>query len=146
MASADDELIAFLAVRTDDETGHFVGAVLVTDAAGVPKEFRCTDAIRPTPIQRTLYGKSLETHVYVDLCGKPLLKALATQPKVVLVKSQLLLDVGQHVPCPVLHVELDVGRVREVLRTWFAGVTLLEPFDRIDAALTTLAEQEERYR
>lgn len=107
MASAGGELLGFLAVRTDDKTGHFVGAILVTDIEGVPKEFRCTDAIRPTSLQRTLYGKSLEAHVFVELCGRPLLKATTSRPEVVLVKAAALLPVRPQASCPVLHVTVD---------------------------------------
>ena len=70
------DLLAFFAVRrTLDDIGY-VGAVLVTDSQGIPKEFRCTHPIKPSTVQKALFGGNLEPHIDIDLCGKPLMEAL----------------------------------------------------------------------
>ena len=40
-------------------------------------EFRCTAPVRPNPLQRTLYGRTLLPHIAVELIGAPLRGELA---------------------------------------------------------------------
>lgn len=76
-------LIGFLTVEpTSDNTG-LIGAVLITDERGYPLEFRCTTPVRPTAIQRTLYGALLKPYVSVELCGRRLLAEIQRKPMLV---------------------------------------------------------------
>jgi hypothetical protein len=68
--------------------------LLVTDAAGVPKEFRATEPpVRPTPVQRILYGASLCRQI-ARLSGCPLIAALDHTPTWILADSPDLLWLG----------------------------------------------------
>ena len=87
-------LVGFLSVEpTPDNTG-LIGAMLVTDERGYPLEFRCTTPVRPTAIQKTLYGSLLKPYVSVELCGKRLLAEVQRKPALVVTPSQDLLPLS----------------------------------------------------
>ena len=44
----------------------YIGAILLTDLDSVPVEFRVTLPVRPTSIQRTLYGRALAPYIGVE--------------------------------------------------------------------------------
>lgn len=103
-ASAAEWSLAYLARSTfDDQTTHRGGALILTQR-GRPKEFRCTSPIRPTTIQRTLYGDSLEPYLLIELIGKPLLESLREPYNLVLADDPTFLGVAQHVRTPVVHL------------------------------------------
>ena len=68
----DENTLMFLYVHKYDEQASYRGAFLSTDENTTPTEFRCTNIIKPTKLQRTLYGKILEEHIYVELIASPL--------------------------------------------------------------------------
>ena len=84
--------VAFLGYLELDNGASYRGAILVTDDWGKPLEFRCTAPVKPTAVQRTLYGSTLMPHVLVALIGKPLIDALNEEPVAVLVSESMFLD------------------------------------------------------
>ena len=78
----------------------FLGAVLVTDATGHPLEFSYVDPIRPTRMQRILYGRLLEEHVKKDLIARKLLEGLAHKPDITFVDTDELLALQRKVANP----------------------------------------------
>lgn len=92
----------YLIVRAD-AAGAYVGALMLTDAAGLPVDFRFTDPITPTRLQRALYGGVLDRHLRVDVVARTLVGALAERPSVLLVEDRSLLAPGV-TECPVLMV------------------------------------------
>ena len=104
--------IAFYAFRPTENDLGFVGAVLVTDDRGIPLEFRCTHPVKPTAVQKALYGSNLESHVSVDLCGKPLLEAVRTNPIACVVENRELVSLREVVDLPVLYLQKS-GEVLE---------------------------------
>jgi hypothetical protein len=85
--------LAFLALVPTPAKDGFVGAILITDGQGVPQEFRCTHSVKPTLVQKSLYGATLEPHIAVTLCGVPLLKAVQQKPNLIIVRDEYLLEV-----------------------------------------------------
>lgn len=109
---------AFLGFLMMEETSDhgYMGALLVTTMQGVPQEFRCTRPVKPTALQRPLYGEVLESYVGVSLCGQPLLKSLQNKPAMVFVNKEYLLGIREYSTCPVAFVQhagtaLDVAPV-----------------------------------
>ena len=99
------DMIGFYSlVPTSDEKGY-LGALLVTDDIGKPEEFRVTHPVKPTLLQRQIYGDTLIPHIGVTLCGVPLYQALKNKPSLLVVSSQELLLLGRDVPCSVAYVE-----------------------------------------
>src|ERR1035438_9283152 len=73
--------IAFLGYREFDDGAAYRGAILVTDEWSKPLEFRCTAPVRPTDLQRTLYGKSMLPHILTELIGAPLISSVREPDK-----------------------------------------------------------------
>ena len=103
-SSLANERIAYLARSSFEDGRAYRGGALVLDGDGKPLEFRCTSPIRPNPVQRTLYGASLEPYMLVQLIGKPLLSSLRESFLLVLVNEPAFLNLRAHTTQPVLFV------------------------------------------
>ena len=68
-----DQFLGFLALYETSGNEGYLGAILVTNNQGVPQEFRCTHPVKPTNIQKPLYGNTLEPYIGITLCGAPLI-------------------------------------------------------------------------
>ncbi len=60
--------------------GTYRGAVLVTDFRGIPADFRYTDPITPSRVERILYGSSLEAYLREELILGSLAGAVEMKP------------------------------------------------------------------
>lgn len=90
---------AYLVVHADDD-GTYVGGLMLTDESGLPVDFRYTDPITPTRLQRALYGGALDRYLRADVVAATLLKAASEPPTVLLVEDESLLD-AVDAECPV---------------------------------------------
>lgn len=105
-------LLGFLVVERTAKDDGFIAAVMVTDNRGYPLEFRATTPVRPSLVQRTLYGKQLEQYVGVELCGKTLVQQSSRKPKTILVPERRLLDIAHEVEPDIV----AIWRAGEVLQ------------------------------
>jgi hypothetical protein len=71
----------------------FMGGIMVTDAYGLPLEFRYTEPVRATKLQRVLYGDVLEKYIHGDVIGANLVGRLEQKPDLLLVADPDLLPV-----------------------------------------------------
>ena len=78
-------------MRAGDD-GTYVGGLMVTDASGLPVDFRYTDPVTPTRLQRALYGGVLDRYLRVEVVLRTLLDALERPPSLLLVDDPDLLD------------------------------------------------------
>jgi hypothetical protein len=108
-ALATRTAIGFLGFREFDKGEAYRGAILVTDDWSKPLEFRCTAPVRPTAIQRTLYGKSLLPHVLTELIGAPLITSVRETPQLILIADEAYFDVRHKVSMPVIRVARPSG-------------------------------------
>jgi len=99
------ERIGFYDLRPTLDDKGFMGAMLVTDELGKPEEFRVTYPVKPSNLQRQLYGQSLLPHIGVELCGKPLFQSLRSKPEIVVLRDPLFLDLAQYVNTQVVCLE-----------------------------------------
>ena len=60
--------------------GQFRGASLVVDFRGIPMDFRYTDPIRPSRLERILYGNALDVYLREELILESLLSAVEVKP------------------------------------------------------------------
>jgi hypothetical protein len=183
-----NDTIGFYALLQTQDGKGYLGALLVTDDLGKPTEFRVTYPVKPTLLQRQLYGDSMVPHIGVELCGKPLYQALKNRPLLLLVSDTRFLqlsafvtslvaqveglgetlkvaggsDANQQAPaklqsasgrfqpiavaCPREYDDQRRAEVLAQLNRFFAGIDLLEPFTRIDAAAKALSAQDEKFR
>ncbi|MEO0480522.1 MAG: hypothetical protein AAF196_13650 [Planctomycetota bacterium] len=86
------------------EGGAVRGAALVTDERTRPLEFRLTDPVRMSSIERKLCGSVANEHLAGDLCGGPLLDALRETPDCVLVRDESLVSLQDRRRAPVLWI------------------------------------------
>lgn len=97
-------LLGFLSLYETSSHDGYLGAILITDLQGIPQEFRCTHPVKPTTIQKPLYGDTLEPYIGVNLCGIPLIKSIQNKPSIIVVHKDFLLDVRTASPCPVIFI------------------------------------------
>ena len=142
-----EQYLAFLDLGLLENGAVLRGGCLVTDAQTNPLEFRCTAAIRPSELQRILYGKKLKEYACTELVGRPLLEKLRLKPALVLVR---LAEFGLLRPAldrPVILVEKAASGFRLATHPDFQAEIeparslvqhlpdLLEPFERVQLAL-----------
>ncbi len=71
--------LGFVACLTMPD-GAYVGGALVTDGLGLPVEFRHTDPVMPSRLQRVLYGRVLDNHIHNDVVAGALLGSVESKP------------------------------------------------------------------
>jgi hypothetical protein len=101
---SSDVHIAYLSRgKFEDGKAHRAG-ILVVDGHGRPLEFRCTSPIRPNPVQRTLYGGSLDPYMLVELMGKSLLSNLRESYNILVVNEPGFLNLREYCDRPMLFI------------------------------------------
>lgn len=88
--------LGFLTAVEDAERG-FVGGLLVTNRFGRPLEFQCTAPVKPNRAQQILYGPTLRPYVLGELLGRTLIDKIGVKPHLVLLDTDEILDLRQHV-------------------------------------------------
>lgn len=110
---AEESLIGFIGLIATESDDGYIGAILVIDGLGVPKEFRATFPVKPTLVQKTLYGDALEAYVGVELCGKPLIQSKSHELAMLAVNRESLLGIREATDFPVLFLQ-RAGEALEV--------------------------------
>lgn len=81
----------------EERDGLYLGAALVVDHRGVPLDFRYTEPLRPTKIERILYGGALEVYLREDVIVKSLVESVEAKPSLwILRDAELLAAVRRH--------------------------------------------------
>ncbi len=105
MSDEKQVFAAFLAVRPTQDGEGYLGGLMVIDKTGVPQEFRCTHPIRPTEVQKAVYGGSLRPHIFNELIGLTLIRAMTTNPTFCCIEESILLETAQGTEIPVVHLQ-----------------------------------------
>ena len=84
------------------------GGLMVTDDQGAPLEMQVATPVKPSRIQRAVYGESLARSVIVDLLAKPLLSALEYHPRLVLTNSRICLSAESRFPLILIRAADDM--------------------------------------
>jgi hypothetical protein len=82
-------LLGYLTIEAREN--FFRGAALVTDARGIPLDFRYTEPVRPTKLERILYGGALDIYLREEVIMGNLLGAVEVSPSLWLVDSDELI-------------------------------------------------------
>jgi len=88
-------VIGYLSV--DSINGKHVGGIIIVDDAGIPLEFKYTDPIVPTQLQRIIYGRSLERYLNIEIIAKTLISKLENKPSVIFTDKMELIEAGDNV-------------------------------------------------
>jgi hypothetical protein len=82
-------VIGYLAVTGGEPLGY-LGGVLVADEYGLPVEFRHTLPVRPTKLQRALYGNALDRYLRTVVITQRLVAGVEHDVPVILVSDPIL--------------------------------------------------------
>jgi hypothetical protein len=93
MASPKTSVGYVLSLAVADQV--FMGGAMVTDTAGLPLEFRYTEPVRATKLQRVLYGDVLEKYIHGDVIAANLIGKLEQKPEIFLTADPTLASVLQ---------------------------------------------------
>ncbi len=153
--SVDSVTLGYLSCPQTADKG-FAGALLVTDYRTRPLYFAYVAPIRPTVMQRILYGRTLNDHTKVLVIATKLLTdGLSVIPSVLFVDAADLLGVrritkwpvarlskGTQDPSSLSTLQYDTGgnaqdgsMVGRIVASLETSVDLLDPFARVTAAL-----------
>jgi len=80
------------------------GGALVVDPTTEPLEFRCTDAVRPTKLQKVLWGSRLDGHIAANLLGEPLIRSLKQTFSLVVVMQSDFMELRSKLEVPVVQL------------------------------------------
>ena len=138
------QLIGYLMI--DSQEDYFRGAALVTDSRGIPSDFRYTEPVRPTKLERILYGNALDIYLREDIILDNLLGAVQTKPVIWILSDEGLIDPVQRISR--LPAMVIVGSARSPLEqsgqfepTGEEGVFMLQA-DNISAPFRLTVSQE----
>lgn len=95
----------FLSLYETETPDSYIGSLLITDEFGIPVEFKCTHAVKPTAIQKALYGDKLQPYIAIELCGTPLLKSISNQPEIIIVNLPYLLSIRNTIEKPTILIK-----------------------------------------
>ena len=95
----------------------YVGGVLVIDSNGFPLEFKHSNKISVTKVQKTLYGDSLLTYICQKLLKNKLINSIESDCSRFLTNLTELKD--QRIDCAngEFDVELYVSRIEKAIRS-----------------------------
>ena len=89
--------LAYLIARAvDDES--WTGGLMVTDQRGLPLDFRYIEPIKPTKLQKLIYGGALKRYLLLDAIAGTLLKAVKSKTDWVFTSDPLLLELEGDIP------------------------------------------------
>jgi hypothetical protein len=83
--------LAYLIAESVDERS-WAGGLLVTDERGLPVDFRYVEPIKPTRLQKLIYGDSLRRYLVLDAIAGTLLKAANLKADWIFTSDPILLD------------------------------------------------------
>jgi hypothetical protein len=154
---ATDWILCYLVCATD-AAGGFVGAILLTDNRARPLHFSFVQPVKPTKMQRILYGSTLDEHIKIDVIAQKLWQGLPNPPDVLFVDAPELILARRVTRVPTAFIakapesetnssslsilrydigphKKDEGLVGEIIVALEGTCNLLEPFTRIREAL-----------
>lgn len=111
--SPSEAKIAFLDLLPLSEDAVRGGA-LVTDHLSEPLEFRCTDPVQPSKLQRTFWGARLKGHLTAKVIGKPLVEALSSRPDLIVVRHSEFVELRGEINQPLVLLSREDESVEAV--------------------------------
>ena len=107
--TSNNNRIAFIDISIFED-GSIRGGALVTDVVSKPYEFRVTSPIKPTQLQKILYGNSLVEYVYGELICFPLLKSLKEAVTLAICRDEHLLVARPNLSFPLIVIKKSEQR------------------------------------
>lgn len=93
-------------VTIDFKDNEYRGAVLIVDFRGIPLDFRYTDPVSPTKLEKVLYGGSLDVYIREEVILESLIKATEERPGLWICRERFLLNsIKEKINVPVVLLE-----------------------------------------
>lgn len=70
----------------------YMGGIMICDSKGFPLEFRYSEPITPTNVQKVLYGNVLDKYIKIDVISESLIKSITNQYEIMIVQDDQLLE------------------------------------------------------
>jgi len=123
------------------------GALLVTDSRGIPKDFRYTEPIRPSRLEKVLYGNALGAYLLEEVILGALVDALSVSPALWLCERKSLflpLYKKSRIPTFLLHQggHAPLDHVGEIQPQPQENIFLVQLYALSDALRIEVPEQE----
>lgn len=109
MSDVNMSLGYMMVSRTPDN--EYIGGIMVTDPYAIPVEFKYSEPIKPTGLQKILYGNSIEKYLLVDVIAKKLLQNIEEKPKFILIEDSRLLDI--QFKMPIIYISMPTKKSDE---------------------------------
>lgn len=139
----------------------FSEALILVDENGYPIDYRYTDKISVTEIQRAFYGAKLKEYLSTEIFGARLLDDLEHQPSILLVNEKDLLELRNQIDYPIIFIqneksnrnnlrhtklthpenEQDLEKSEVLLIKCEKKFDILEPFNRINQAIKSFENE-----
>lgn len=94
MAANTKTSVGYL-ISTSIAENVFMGGAMVTDPYGLPLEFRYTEPVKATKLQRILYGDVLEQYIQTDVILASILDHLEQKPSLFIVNDAAFLAAAE---------------------------------------------------
>ncbi|MCD6337354.1 MAG: hypothetical protein J7M01_03885 [Candidatus Marinimicrobia bacterium] len=136
-------ILGYLVCSEDKKLGY-MGAMMLTDLRGRPLHFSCVSPIRPSKMQRILYGATLADHLKVDVIAKKLFSDLPQKPNAILVNTPTMLAISRitDVPAaclsngkPEISDEEGNHTITAIVNAADPSIDINDPFSRMDEAM-----------
>lgn len=106
--------VAFIGVYELDSSG-FAGGLLVCDKRGLPVDFRYVEPIKPTKLQRLIYGAALRRYLMVEAIGAGLLKECKTGYEIAFIDEELMFELNGQCKVPIAKLaRTELAPLKEV--------------------------------
>ena len=98
----DNKKIGFYSLYETAALDSYVGAILITNENGIPLEFKCTHSVKPTAIQKSLYGNKLKPFIAINLCAIPLIFDISNKPEILFIDIPEILSLRTDIEIPTI--------------------------------------------
>jgi len=159
------ELTLCYLICPQDAANAFLGALMITDFRARPIHFSFVSPVRPTVIQKILFGSTLNSHLKIDVIAQKLLSGIPRVPDVLFVDDMEILAAQKIIKKPtaclkkstsqdadpaklsILDYKADSNEDQEIIGQIIANlenlVDLVEPFSRMRQALKEAIKTQE---
>jgi hypothetical protein len=150
--------VGFIDMIRSSSSGKVCSGLLVTNAKTQPLNFYATEAIKPTTLQRILYGKTFNKYLINEVFGSSLIDAHRSKLDIIFVRDGAFLHLRLYHAVPICYIDLkdsrtpdraiqvhrkyssDEGFAKQVF-TYLTDTLkhdLSEPFERVRLALNEM--------
>lgn len=87
------------------EKDAYVGGMMITDHHGIPLDFKYTDQVTPTKVQRIIYGSVMEQYIRNHVIIGALVQELKQQPNFFVVSQHQIFEIQEANSLPVIALQ-----------------------------------------